>query len=190
MATATTIGTEQNAWTAIAADDIGSTGAVSAVDAYAFKSDTTLETTSGKRFVFDLAPTTPLPGDVANSLALLFYGRPVNEKFKARLWGVSNYKGTSGAAVGLLGHYLGDIEVKMGTGDPATQAPFNSSDRFCDTISVTDDATLTPPGIRVFGDKANGTAIMVLDTAGMRAIYVEVDRIGSATHAGLAARKL
>lgn len=103
----------------------------------------------------------------SNTFAIVFHGTgAADEEAIARVWGCTQV-GESGSVVYF---YLGTLNLKLGTADAY------DSDFFIDDIAVDDDATDTPPGMRIIGDAANAVAMLVFDSSGFSGIVIEVTR--------------
>jgi hypothetical protein len=129
------------------------------------------------------------PLDVANTLALVFYGAPrtgsgVVQEARVRVWSVSR-----GALIGhspgaWMGTMIADATLKLGSTTiptdsaviPIDEDPPNDVQlQFVSDILVTSDRTLTPPAIRVVGqDASSGACMLMFDSIGAESIIVQV----------------
>lgn len=135
-------------------------------------------------FVLNLDEDDPV--ELANSLALVFYGSTREGSYvqeaRARIWAVSQ-----GALVGhspgaWMGMHLGDLLLKLGTTEVQ---PYDNSVipggtstnpmKFVSDIIITSDRSLTPPAMRVVGqDATEGACMLLLDSIGAACIVVQL----------------
>ncbi len=127
------------------------------------------------------------PVELANSLALVFYGAPrtsATQEARARIWAVSQ-----GALIGhnpgaWMGMHLGDLLLKQGATTIPTNSevipidvdpPNNVQFQFVSDILITSDRSLTPPAMRVVGqDATKGACMLLLDSIGAACIVVQL----------------
>lgn len=167
------LGTTQSDWTLEAGT--AATSAFSDPGAYAYNASIPSTNTGAGRFVIPL----PDVGSMGNPLSdctfmLLFYlittSNPIS--VKARIWGLSPFG--SGEA---LGTYFGECVASQGV----TEGPAGADSYFCPSITIVNDRTLTPPGMRLPGSPVYpadsvGTATLMLDAIGCSHIVVELRR--------------
>ncbi len=121
----------------------------------------------------------PDVGTMGNPLSdccfmLLFYFVSMTNPIgvKARIWGLSPF--SSGEA---LGTFFGECIASQG----ATDGPAGAHSYFCPSITIVNDRTLTPPGMRLPGSPEDtseiyGAATLMLDAIGCSHIVVELRR--------------
>ncbi len=72
---------------------------------------------------------------------------------------------------------MGEIAIEIG-GPTSSTNPFPSASKAADSIAITNDLSLTPPGMRVLGAIDGGTAVLVVDTVGFSHIVIETKQAG------------
>lgn len=128
-----------------------------------------------------------LPLEVANSLALVFYGmeregESVVQEARVRVWAVSQAALNNMAPGAWMGVPLVDATLTLGTTEiqPYTNAVIPGGTatnpmRFVSDIIVTSDRSLTPPSARVVGqDATQGMCILLLDSIGAASVVVQI----------------
>lgn len=142
MAT-TTIGTTQSLLATTtpksAETNLNAEGAYGFLDTFPPGANEPTTGSGDRRYVISSIPE-------SNTFGIVFHGTGAqNTEAKARIWGCSGVT-DNGEAVCF---YLGTLNLSLGTADAY------DSDKFVDKIEIADDATDTPPGMRINPD--NGT---------------------------------
>ena len=137
---------------------------LSAFDTYSHS--TTPWTSSGKRFVI-----TPLE---SNGIVLRYFGRSAaGKKGRSRLWQVARTVVSLGV-YNYLAVPAAEVEVALGSKD-VSGGVFGTTYKVGQTISVVQDGTNTPPGIRLLGNGLGGFADMLIDRVGNSQLIIELE---------------
>ena len=162
------LGTSQTKWTHFAPTN--NTGDLSGIGDWAY--NLSMPSPLPGVFYVELAPGGSL--DYANCFAMMFFGEGGSAKVaQARFWGISAVP--NGGSDNFIGTYLGTLDLTSGATSTNSGVFSGTATNFVNQISVGDDATNTPPGIRVVGDADDGGAAMLLfDSMGFSKIVLHL----------------
>jgi hypothetical protein len=169
MATVYAIGTNQTLWSYLA--PLTYSGVLHDNSAYAHRVNAVnwpSDTGSGVYVVGSLAE--------ANNFALTFFGAGEDDDAaEVKIWGISQTTFAVSTSE-YIGHYLATLKVYLGSAT-ATGGSFGTGTvQFVDRIDVVDDATNSPPGLRIIGDASGGRAIVLHDSLGFKAYAIQLRR--------------
>lgn len=171
MATLCTIGTVRNPWKKETATTNASFGS-------GFLNPGSAPSTNATNGIFVVTNT-----DEFNNVAAMFYGSgSADQTATVRLWGV-NAMASPGSDY--LGFFLGELTITLSSTAASVASSF-SGYKFVDHISVNQDASNQPPGIRVIGDVDDKIAAIMFDAMGFQYIVIELIKGTFTTSVGVA----